>query len=417
MSAVEVVGLRKSYRDVTVLDDFSLHAGQGELVTLLGPSGCGKTTTLRCIAGLERAELGEIRIGERVVASAERHVFVPPNRRDIGMVFQSYALWPHMTVFGNVAYPLRVRRRDRRERQQAVMEILSVVGMERFASRPVTELSGGQQQRVALARAMVGRPSVLLFDEPLSNLDAKLRRSMRREIRDAHDRSGGTSIYVTHDQEEAITLSDRVVVIRGGTIQQVGTPKEIYTAPATRFVADFIGFDNLLPATVSEIRDGATGVTFGSGAGPVWAAKGITPTAGSQVVLAARADDVEIGPLSGATAEGAPDGVWAEVVRARARAEVPAGTVAGVVRSRLYAGGRVEYLVDAGGAQVVVRVPEAAAAGSLLDAGSDAWVRFRSDTTVLVTDEDAERETVASSPLAPSGLTAFAAPIAGQGPE
>jgi iron(III) transport system ATP-binding protein len=377
MSAVEVVGLRKSYADVTVLDEFSLRAGQGELVTLLGPSGCGKTTTLRCIAGLERAERGEIRIAERVVASAERRVFVPPNRRDIGMVFQSYALWPHMTVFGNVAYPLRVRRRDRRERQQAVMEILSVVGMERFASRPVTELSGGQQQRVALARAMVGRPSVLLFDEPLSNLDAKLRRSMRREIRDAHDRSGGTSIYVTHDQEEAIALSDRVVVIRGGTIQQVGTPKEIYTEPATRFVADFIGFDNLLPAAVSEARNGATGVTFGSGTGPVWAAKGVTAAAGSKVVLAARADDVEIGPLSGA------------------RAEVPPGAVAGLVRSRLYAGGRVEYLVDVGGSQIVVRAPEPDGAGSPLDAGSGAWVRFRPDTAVLVTDDDAERDAAA----------------------
>jgi iron(III) transport system ATP-binding protein len=378
MSAVELSGLRKSYADVTVLDDFSLRANQGELVTLLGPSGCGKTTTLRCIAGLERAERGEIRIGERVVASAERRVFLPPNRRDIGMVFQSYALWPHMTVFGNVAYPLRVRRRDRRERQQAVMEILSVVGMERFASRPVTELSGGQQQRVALARAMVGRPAVLLFDEPLSNLDAKLRRSMRREIRDAHDRSGGTSIYVTHDQEEAITLSDRVAVIRGGIIQQVGTPKEIYTEPATRFVADFIGFDNLLPVTVSETRDGAAAARLRSGAGPVWAAKGIAPAVGAEVVLATRADELEIGPLS-------------------AQAEPPAGAIAGVVRSRMYAGGRVEYVVEAGGSPVVVRAPEAGAAASLLEAGGDAWVRFPPEAAVLVADDEAEPDATAPS--------------------
>jgi iron(III) transport system ATP-binding protein len=386
MSAVELAGLRKSYADVTVLDDFSLRANQGELVTLLGPSGCGKTTTLRCIAGLERAELGEIHIGERLVASAERRVFLPPNRRDIGMVFQSYALWPHMTVFGNVAYPLRVRRRDGRDRDRAVMEILAMVGMDSYAHRPVTELSGGQQQRVALARAMVARPAVLLFDEPLSNLDAKLRRSMRREIRDAHDRSGGTSIYVTHDQEEAITLSDRVVVIRGGKIQQVGTPKEIYTEPVTRFVADFIGFENLLTATVSEARDGSTAVKLRSGAGPVWTSKGITRAPGTQVVLAARADDLEIGSLG---PPGSPG-------------EVPSAAIPGAIRSRTYAGGRVEYLVEAGGMPIVVRAPEAGAAGNLLDAGSDAWVRFPADAAVLVNDDNAERAPQAAGPAVES---------------
>jgi iron(III) transport system ATP-binding protein len=379
MSAVELAGLRKSYADVTVLDDFSLRANQGELVTLLGPSGCGKTTTLRCIAGLERAERGEIRIGERLVACPERRVFLPPNRRDIGMVFQSYALWPHMTVFANVAYPLRVRRRDRRERHRAVMEILATVGMDRYANRPVTELSGGQQQRVALARAMVARPAVILFDEPLSNLDAKLRRSMRREIREAHDRSGGTSIYVTHDQEEAITLSDRIVVIQGGTIQQVGTPKEIYTEPATRFVADFIGFENLLTATVSETRDGSTAVKLKSGVGPVWTSKGITRAPGTEVVLAARADELEIGS-SGSSGAAIP----------------------GVIRSRTYAGGRIEYLVEVGGAPVVVRVPEARAAGSLLDVGSAAWVGFPADAAVLVDDDNAERAPRAAEPTVES---------------
>jgi iron(III) transport system ATP-binding protein len=389
MSAVELVGLRKSYADVTVLDDFSLRANQGELVTLLGPSGCGKTTTLRCIAGLERAERGEIRIGERLVASAERRVFLPPNRRDIGMVFQSYALWPHMTVFGNIAYPLRVRRRDRRDLDRAVMEILEMVGMEGFARRPVTELSGGQQQRVALARAMVARPAVLLFDEPLSNLDAKLRRSMRREIRDAHDRSGGTSIYVTHDQEEAIALSDRVVVIRGGRIQQVGTPQEIYTRPATRFVADFIGFENLLTATVSEARDGSTAVKLRSGAGPVWTSKGITRAPGTKVVLAARADDVEIGSLIPHDSSASPG-------------EAPGDAIPGVIRSRTYAGGRVEYLVEAAGALIVVRVPEAGAAGSLLEAGSDAWVRFPANAAVLVAEEKTEQAPEAAGPAVES---------------
>jgi iron(III) transport system ATP-binding protein len=375
MSAVELAGLRKSYANVTVLDDFSLLANQGELVTLLGPSGCGKTTTLRCIAGLERAERGEIRIGDRLVASAERKVFVGPHRRDIGMVFQSYALWPHMTVFGNVAYPLRVRRRNRTEVQRAVMDILTMVGMDRHAHRSVAQLSGGQQQRVALARAMVGRPAVLLFDEPLSNLDAKLRRSMRKEIRDAHGQSGGTSIYVTHDQDEAIALSDRIVVIDGGAIQQVGTPRAIYTEPANRFVADFLGFENLLPATVTETRDTATGVKLPSGAGPVWAELGARPTAGTGIVLAARADDLEIGSLGTA-------------------AKAPAGAIRGVVRSCLYAGGGVEYVVELAGTTVVVRAREARATSGL-DTGRDAWVRFSAEHTVLLGDNRADQAEVA----------------------
>jgi ABC-type Fe3+/spermidine/putrescine transport system ATPase subunit len=206
---------------------------------------------------------------------------------------------------------------------------------------------------------------------------------MRREIRDAHDRSGGTSIYVTHDQEEAITLSDRVVVIRGGKIQQVGTPKEIYTKPATRFVADFIGFENLLTATVSEARDGSTAVKLMSGAGPVWTSKGITRAPGTEVVLAARADELEIGSPGSA-------------------GEAPAAAIPGVIRSRTYAGGRVEYLVEAAGAQVVVRAPEAGAAGSMLEAGSDAWVRFPVDAAVLVDDDNAERAPQAAEPTVES---------------
>ena len=263
------------------------------------------------------------------------------------------------------------------------MEILAIVGMDRYAQRPVTELSGGQQQRVALARAMVARPAVLLFDEPLSNLDAKLRRSMRREIRDAHDRSGGTSIYVTHDQEEAITLSDRVVVIQGGRIQQVGTPKEIYNEPATRFVADFIGFENLLTATVSEARDGSTAVRLRSGSGPVWASSGVARPPGTEVVLAARADELEIGSLGPAV-------------------ETPPDAIPGVIRSRTYAGGRVEYLVKIGSAQLVVRAPEAGAAGNLLDVGSDAWVRFPADAAVLVDEDNAERAPQAAEPTVES---------------
>ncbi len=212
---------------------------------------------------------------------------------------------------------------------------------------------------------------------------------MRREIRDAHDRSGGTSIYVTHDQEEAIALSDRVVVIRVGKIQQVGTPQEIYTRPATRFVADFIGFENLLTATVSEARDGSTAVKLTSGAGPVWTSKGITRAPGARVVLAARADDLDIGS-SASPGSRASHG------------EAPAVAIPGVIRSRTYAGGRVEYLVEAAGAPIVVRVPEAGAAGSLLEAGSDAWVRFPANATVLVAEENAEQAPEAAGPAVES---------------
>ena len=197
---VEISGLQKSYADTAVLHELTLGAADGEFLTLLGPSGCGKTTTLRFLAGLERSDGGAISIDGTVVVDPARKLFVPPNKRDIGMVFQSYALWPHMTVFGNVVYPLRMRRTERAGRRARVMEILETVGMARYAQRQVTELSGGQQQRVALARAMVAAPRLLLFDEPLSNLDAKLRRSMRKEIRQAHDLSGATSIYVTLDQ-------------------------------------------------------------------------------------------------------------------------------------------------------------------------------------------------------------------------
>ena len=195
MASVRIVSLGKRYDATPVLHGLDLEIADRELVTLLGPSGCGKTTTLRCVAGLERPDSGEIHIGDELMASPKGHVFVPPNRRDVGMVFQSYALCPHMSVFANVAYPLRVRRVDRREVSTRVGEVLASVGMESYARRPVTDLSGGQQQRVVLARALVGRPRVLLLDEPLSNLDAKLRLAMRKEIRAAHERAGTTSLY------------------------------------------------------------------------------------------------------------------------------------------------------------------------------------------------------------------------------
>ena len=223
---------------------------EGEFVTLLGPSGCGKTTTLRMVAGLEQNTGGRISIGDRVVSDAERGLFVPAEHRALGMVFQSYAIWPHMTVFENVAYPLRVRRVRGAEIRERVLETLRLVEMEDYADRPAPALSGGQQQRVAIARALVFEPALLLLDEPLSNLDARLRTQMGSEFRALQKRLGITSLYVTHDQEEAMVLSDRVVVMEAGRVLQTGTPEEIYQRPHSRAVAAFFGSPNLLPAIV-----------------------------------------------------------------------------------------------------------------------------------------------------------------------
>jgi iron(III) transport system ATP-binding protein len=247
MSAmVEIAHLYKHFGAETAVSDFSLSVDKGEFVTLLGPSGCGKTTTLRCIAGLERPDGGEVRIGGDVVASAETGVFLDPENRNIGMVFQSYAVWPHMTVFDNVAYGLRVRREGRAEIRRKTMATLELVGLANFAKRYATKLSGGQRQRVALARAIVYQPRVVLFDEPLSNLDAKLREQMRDELVRLQKEVGITSIYVTHDQGEALVMSDRVVVMDKAVIQQIGDPQTIYSEPANTFVAGFIGVANLL---------------------------------------------------------------------------------------------------------------------------------------------------------------------------
>jgi iron(III) transport system ATP-binding protein len=225
--------------------DVSFEVPAGKLFTLLGPSGCGKTTTLRSIAGLERPRAGEIRVGNDVVFA--KGVFIPPNRRGLGMVFQSYAIWPHMTVFENAAFPLRVSRRFSRDR---VMRVLRTVDLEAFAEREATKLSGGQQQRLALARALVMEPRLLLLDEPLSNLDAKLRERMRFELKRLQRELGITTVYVTHDQSEALALSHSIAVMNAGRIEQTGTPREIYERPRNQFVADFIGSTNFLEARV-----------------------------------------------------------------------------------------------------------------------------------------------------------------------
>jgi iron(III) transport system ATP-binding protein len=267
---IKLVGLTKRYpgRAITAnaVDGIDLEIPEGKLVTLLGPSGCGKTTTLRLIAGLERADRGVIEIGGRVVSDPEHRVFVGPHRRPIGIVFQSYAIWPHMTVIDNVMFPLRVNRPrpTKTAARETALRALDLVGLADFAQRPAPALSGGQQQRVALARALIRQPTVLLLDEPLSNLDKGLRGRMRDEIRAVQQRLGITTVFVTHDQDEALAISDDVVVMNGGHVIERGLPQAIYTYPQDMFTARFLGVSNGLDGVVDSVDpDGAT-VIFGS---------------------------------------------------------------------------------------------------------------------------------------------------------
>jgi ABC-type Fe3+/spermidine/putrescine transport system ATPase subunit len=252
--AVEELVVR--YGPVVAVDGVAFRVDRGEHVTLLGPSGCGKTTTLRAIAGLETPSGGRIVLDGVPVADAGAHRHVPPERRGLAMVFQSYAIWPHMTVFDNVAFSFRVRGIRREVARAAVERALSLVDLAGFADRPATMLSGGQQQRVALARALACDAKAVLLDEPLSNLDAQLRIAMRDELAELRRRLGFTAIYVTHDQEEAFALSDRIIVMRAGRIEQQGTPSEIHGAPRTRFVASFLGMKNVLPAEIAPVATG-----------------------------------------------------------------------------------------------------------------------------------------------------------------
>jgi iron(III) transport system ATP-binding protein len=245
---IAAVNLRKQFGSNVVVDRASFAIGEGELFTLLGPSGCGKTTLLRLIAGFYAPDEGEVRFDERVVND------VPPHERGIGMVFQNYALWPHMTVAQNIAYGLKLRKLAAEEIAQRIGQVLEKVKLAGLEGRYPGQISGGQQQRVALARALVLNPKILLLDEPLSNLDAKIRVQVRAEIRKLQKELGITTVYVTHDQEEALTLSDRIAVFNQGRVFQVGPPKELYERPANRFVADFIGINNLIEGTVKAVN-------------------------------------------------------------------------------------------------------------------------------------------------------------------
>jgi len=301
-----VQGLRKTFLTeaaaVPALHGVSFEVKQGEAFALLGPSGCGKTTTLRCIAGLERLDGGAILLDGQEVNAADRGVHVPPFDRPIGMVFQSYAIWPHMNVFENVAYPLTVARErvSRAEIEDRVMATLRLVKMDALARRPAPQLSGGQQQRVALARALVAKPKLLLLDEPLSNLDAKLREQMREELRSLVSMLGITSLYVTHDQMEALAMSDRIAVMEQGVIVQEGTPRDIYARPERRFVADFVGAANFFEGTLTRVSDEGLGVVAlaaGARLACRWPRDGPGIPSGERVVVVVRPEDITISRL------------------------------------------------------------------------------------------------------------------------
>jgi iron(III) transport system ATP-binding protein len=294
-ATLEVTDLRKQFAiGRPAIDGVSFSVPAGEIVVLLGPSGCGKTTTLRCVAGLEHPTGGEISIAGKVVSSPGRGILVPPRSRDLGMVFQSYAVWPHMTVRQNVVYPLKHRKLSRADANRKVEEVLALVGLSEYAERPVVALSGGQMQRVALARSIVYRPQLLLLDEPLSNLDAKLRLRLRDDLRVILKQTGMTALYVTHDQAEAVVLGDRIGVMRDGKLLQLGSPDEIYNRPADLFVANFTGATNELAGTLIE-RNGTFGVVdFGDGRrGEAALLQPLAP--GDKVRIALRPENIAIG--------------------------------------------------------------------------------------------------------------------------
>jgi iron(III) transport system ATP-binding protein len=284
---------------VKAVQEISFKVPQGALFTLLGPSGCGKTTTLRSIAGLERPTSGEIRIGDTVLYSSLKNIFIPPNQRNFGMVFQSYAIWPHMSVFKNAAFPLEVGKKKwgKQDIESKVMRVLTAVGLEQEAGRDATKLSGGQQQRLSLARALVMEPKLLLLDEPLSNLDAKLRERMRFELKAMQKEFGLTTIYVTHDQGEALAMSHEIAIMNAGQIVQIGSPRNIYERPAKQFVADFVGLSNFIQATViNPLSNGNYLVQTEYGQFDVSSQESFQ--ANDQVLLLIRPEDLQVLPKS-----------------------------------------------------------------------------------------------------------------------
>ncbi|MGH6860238.1 MAG: ABC transporter ATP-binding protein [Phyllobacterium sp.] len=345
MAFLELDDLTKSYGALTVVKGVNLSVEKGKLVCLLGPSGCGKTTTLRLVAGFVSANAGEIRVGGNVVSSA--HSTVPPEERNMSMIFQSYALWPHMTVFENVAYGLKLRRLPQEEIKRSVRTILAATQLLPLESRYPGELSGGQQQRVSLARALVIKPEILLLDEPLSNLDANLREEMRFEIRRLHDEFRYTTVYVTHDQAEAMTTADVIVVMNDGRIEQAGSPEDIYERPATEFVARFIGGTNIVTGTRGDadtvMAEGGFALRCGSG----------TPASEGKTAVSIRHHDIELSSTK-------PAGNGGNVV-------------GGTVTRQIYLGSHRDYLVSIAGGETVRTV---APVNVAIPVGQEVWLHF-----------------------------------------
>jgi iron(III) transport system ATP-binding protein len=341
--------------DVYAARDVSLDVAPGELLTLLGPSGCGKTTTLRMIAGFEIPDEGRIAFGGEDVTR------LPANKRGIGFVFQNYALFPHLSVAENVAYGLRVRRVADADVATAVRDVLALVGLAGYESQFPAQMSGGEQQRVALARAIVIHPSVLLFDEPLSNLDAKLRVDMREEIRALQRRLAITAIYVTHDQEEAMAVSDRIAVMNGGTIVQTGSAEDLYHRPASTFVASFIGRANLVPARVAAVEGGRVSVD-----------------------ALGRRFDVARGTRAWRTGDAARLLLRPEAVML-ARPRDP-GALEGTIASRIFLGEKIEYAIDCAGERLQA-VRTNAGPGDLLAPGASVALAFANDALAIVADD------------------------------
>ncbi len=346
MASVDLRGLTKRFGSLAVVDNVSLKIDHGQLVCLLGPSGCGKTTTLRLIAGFLEPSDGEIHVGERLVSSKARTL--PPEQRNMSMIFQSYALWPHMTVTENIVYGLRLRKLDRDTIAKKLAAILATTKLEALAQRYPGELSGGQQQRVALARALIVEPETLLLDEPLSNLDANLREEMRFEIRRLHDEYRYTTVYVTHDQSEAMTTADLIAVMNGGRIDQLGTPEDIYARPDSEFVARFIGASNVIKGMARDTNH----VSF---AGATLKVVGAPLTANQSAAVAIRQHDVGLSTKPPASPENA---------------------IRGVVTRQVYLGAARDYMVEvADGSSLRATTPTEAN----VPKGSEVWLTLPPD--------------------------------------
>ena len=360
--AVSLRGLWKTYPGSSnpAVRNLSVDVHDGEIVSLLGPSGCGKTTTLRMVAGLETPDAGDIFFANQAVVVSSRRFSLPPNKRNVGMVFQSYAIWPHMTVAQNVAFPLKARRFPKREITERVQRALDLVGLSGFEDRPGPLLSGGQQQRVAFARALITEPRVLLLDEPFSNLDAKLREQMRLSVKLLQKRLNIAMLFVTHDQIEALSLSNRIALMNFGVVQQQGEPRVLYESPVNEFVRDFVGRTVLFKGRVqSSNPSGQIAIAIAGGRDCVVFGRSYNPNgikSGDSVFIAVRPEDVEIQPALSAT--------------------MPAGISPGTVKTTLFVGERIEYQVDVDEQGVMMLYGER---HKPIDEGKEVWLKLRPD--------------------------------------